>query len=283
MADKDTNAPCADTKNNPNRNRNDCMKNYGESACSENKRSSNWRVITQWEKNAYEDISTIWNFTKNCTTRGRSSLVWMRLFGEERPAYSSQEIRCEKKIFFGKREKLKPLTCIGYLVKGVVIDGKRGVREVFRDIPIQYCQFHQIKTITRHLTRKPQTMAGQDLRAIALTLARTDEKTFMERLNKRNAYWGEFLSERTPRSCCKPNKRPYTHRKLRAACRSLKTNLPFLFTYQKFPELHIPNTTNTLDGSFSHLKNQVGIHRGKTSARRYKIIQEILMKKEDEK
>ncbi|MCI0533424.1 hypothetical protein L0Y49_04365, partial [bacterium] len=165
------------------------------------------------------------------------------------------------------------LESIGYVAQGVVIDGKRGVREVFRDIPVQYCQFHQMKTVTRYLTRKPNTGAGQDLRAIMLSLSRTDEKTFAELLARWHKRYEEFLNERTPCSCCKPKRWPYTHRKLRAAYRSLKTNLPDLFTFQRFPDLHIPSTTNTLDGSFSRLKNQVGLHRGKTSARRYKIIQ----------
>ncbi|MDO8490254.1 MAG: transposase [bacterium] len=169
---------------------------------------------------------------------------------------------------------------LGYTLMGIVLDGKRGVREVFCDIPVQYCQFHQMKTVTKYLTRKPKTNAGWELRAITLTLARTTEKEFTARLEEWRAHWADFLAERTPCFCCKEKRWPYTHRRLRAAYRSLKTNLPFLFTYQKYPELKIPNTTNTLDGSFSHLKNQVGNHRGKRPARRYKIIQELLRKKE---
>ncbi len=36
-------------------------------------------------------------------------------------------------------------------------DGKRGVAEVFEraEIPVQYCQFHQVRTVTKYLTRKP--------------------------------------------------------------------------------------------------------------------------------
>lgn len=177
-----------------------------------------------------------------------------------------EEYRCA-------REELERL---GYTLHAVVLDGKRGVREVFHDMPVQHCQFHQMKTVTKYLTRKPQTDAGRALRALMLTLARTTEAEFALRLDRWQEHWREFLSERTPCSCCKEHFWPYTHRKLRAAYRSLKTNLPYLFTYQKYPELNIPNTTNTLDGSFSHLKNQVGNHRGKRPERRYKIIQELL-------
>lgn len=176
------------------------------------------------------------------------------------------------------RKARKELEQLGYTILGVVIDGKRGVREVFSDVPVQCCQFHQIKTVTKYLTRRPKTQAGWELRGIALSLTRSTENEFTKRLTDWHERWKTFLSERTPCSCCKANRWPFTHRKLRAAHRSLKTNLPFLFTYQKYPELQLPNTTNTLDGSFSHLKGQVGLHRGKTKARRYKIIQEILKK-----
>ena len=68
----------------------------------------------------------------------------------------------------------------------------------------------------------------------------------------------------------------YTHKRIRSAYRSLKTNLPYLFIYQKYTELKIPNTTNSLDGYFSNLKTLLRIHRGLTKKRRFKVISEIL-------
>jgi hypothetical protein len=68
----------------------------------------------------------------------------------------------------------------------------------------------------------------------------------------------------------------YTHRRLRSAYRSIQTNLPYLFTYQRHPHLKIPNTTNSLDGYFSKLKQLLNTHRGLTIGRRYRMIQEIL-------
>ncbi len=49
---------------------------------------------------------------------------------------------------------------------------------------------------------------------------------------------------------------------------------------QKYPELNIPNTSNTLDGSFTHLKDKVDLHHGLRKDRRYKLIREILMGEE---
>lgn len=171
---------------------------------------------------------------------------------------------------------LATLRSQGWDIQAVVIDGKRGVDKVFEPLPLQICQFHQMKTVTRYLTRKPQTPAGSELRSLALTLSRSTEKEFIARLRHWYQQWQNFLHERTPCPCCKPNRWPYTHRKLRAAYRSLVTNLPHLFTCQKYPQLQIPNTTNCLDGMFSQVKNRLAVHRGLRRDRRFKIISEIL-------
>jgi len=65
---------------------------------------------------------------------------------------------------------------------------------------------------------------------------------------------------------------------LRSAYRSLKTNLPYLFTYLEYPDLDIPNTTNSLEGTFSNLKTKLRIHSGIKEWRKRKIIDEILSK-----
>jgi len=128
----------------------------------------------------------------------------------------------------------------------------------------------------KYLTRKPKTEAGCELRILSLRLTKTDEATFSGLLKNWHERWGKFLLERTICSSCKPNRFPYTHRKLRAAYRSLMTNLSLLFTYQRYPELKIPNTTNCLDGMFSQLKNRLNVHRGARQQFRYKLILEIL-------
>lgn len=174
------------------------------------------------------------------------------------------------------RQGYEELLKRGWNITAAVIDGRKGVTKVWQGLPVQICQFHQMKTVTGYLTRKPQTLAGQELRSLTLSLARSSEQDFTRLLVEWRRYWNIFLSERTPCPYCQPNRWPYTHRKLRAAYRSLMTNLPYLFTYQKYPELNIPNTTNCLDGMFSQLKNRLAVHRGLRRDRRYKVIQEIL-------
>jgi hypothetical protein len=166
---------------------------------------------------------------------------------------------------------------LGYVFDAVVIDGKRGVKEVFGDVPVQLCQFHQIAAINRYLTRRPKLPAGKELRMIALSLTRTTEDIFSRQLAAWYLRWKDFLKERTTNPVTR--RWFYTHRRIRAAYRSLKTHLSHLFTYQRHPKLHIPNTTNSLDGTFSHLKDLLRIHRGLKQSRRWRLIQEILAKK----
>jgi len=161
----------------------------------------------------------------------------------------------------------------GWAFQAVVIDGRRGVRQVFGDIPVQYCHFHQLQTITRYLTTRPKLEASQELRWIALTLTKTTEETFASGLAGWYERWKPFLQEKTYEESGRWH---YTHRRTRSAYYSLKRNLPYLFTYQKYPEFNIPNTTNSLDGSFASLKDLLGVHRGLTRQRRFKLIREIL-------
>lgn len=165
----------------------------------------------------------------------------------------------------------------GWTFTAAVVDGRRGFLAVFKDIPIQICQFHQIKQVTKYLTRRPQTDAGRELRALTLTLTEADEKTFTDVLDAWHARWGEFIEEKTTETFITGKKKwYYTHKKVRSAYRSLKHDLPYLFTYLKYPELHIPNTTNGLDGSFSALKKKLAAHHGLRKDRRYKVISQLL-------
>ena len=156
----------------------------------------------------------------------------------------------------------------------MVVDGRRGMTTVFKDIPVQVCQFHQMKNVTKYLTRKPETDPGKELRFITLTLSKSKEKDFTKLLVDWKKKWNEYITDKTYVTGTKHWY--YTHKKVRSAFMSLERNLPYLFTYQKYPELKIPNTTNSLDGSFIHLKEKVKIHHGLRKDRRYKVIEEIL-------
>lgn len=191
--------------------------------------------------------------------------------------------RLKKNVYFHEVITEKPIEYArarialeqrGFTIVAAVIDGKRGVQRVFRDIPLQLCQFHQIAIVRRYLTGRPKLPAGRELRAITLALTTVTEKPFRELLELWHERWQHFLKERT--IAADGRHWFFTHRRIRSAYRSLITNLPYLFTYQKFPALHIPNTTNSVDGFFSQLKQLLNTHRGLTARRRYRLIQEIL-------
>lgn len=162
----------------------------------------------------------------------------------------------------------------GFVIEAVVVDGKRGLFSVFGNIPVQMCQFHQIAIVRRYLTSRPKLEAGKELRAITLLLPISSEKTFIDLLNVWHEKWELFLKEKT----YSPDKKhwQYTHKRIRSACRSLRNNLSYLFTYQKHPHLKIPNTTNSLDGFFSKLKKLLNVHGSLSPKRRLKLIREIL-------
>ena len=166
----------------------------------------------------------------------------------------------------------------GFNIKAIILDGKRGVRKAFDGIPAQMCHFHQKQIVRRYLTNKPKLEASIELKLIVSTLANASEEIFSEQLNSWHEKWKDFLKEKNTDP--ETDKWHFTHKRLRSAYRSLKTNLPYLFTYQKYPKLNIPNTTNSLDGYFNILKSLINVHRGLNSERRNRIAIEILKGKE---
>lgn len=99
------------------------------------------------------------------------------------------------------------------LTKYVKTETVREYVDAFRDIPVQTCQFHQVKTITFYLTKKPKLPAAIALRALSLRLVGSLQTGFAK-------------------------------------------------------ELDIPNTTNSLDGLFSDLKNKLRNHNGLSEERK---------------
>ncbi len=148
------------------------------------------------------------------------------------------------------------LSNLGYTIQSATLDGKRGLYKAFKDIPIQMCHFHQKKIIQRYITMRPKLEASKDLKKIVLRLTLTTEKNFTQKLNDWYKLYKDFLEEKSVSSTT--GELHYTHPKIRAAYRSLKTNLPYLFTYKNYKKLHIQNTTNALEGGvFSHMKNNL--------------------------
>lgn len=172
------------------------------------------------------------------------------------------------------REGIESLLNRGYTINAIVCDGRKGLMNMYPDIPTQMCQFHQVAIIRRYLTKNPKTDAAKELKALVKLLVKTDKESFVGGLNDWHNKWDDFLKERSKNP--KTNKTQYTHRKLRSAYNSLKNNLPWLFIWYDFIEIGIPNTTNAIDGHFADLKNKLRCHNGLSIAHKQKFIDEFL-------
>lgn len=167
---------------------------------------------------------------------------------------------------------IKEIARRGIKIQSIVCDGRKGLVQLFNDIPIQYCNFHQVKTIRTYLTKKPRIQASKELWELTLLLVRTDKESFTGGLSDWYIKWRDFLNER---KIDEYGKKRYTHKKLRSAYRSLNRNLPWLFTWYDHYGLNIPNTTNAIDGHFSDLKNKLRSHNGLSLERKKKFIDEF--------
>jgi hypothetical protein len=158
----------------------------------------------------------------------------------------------------------------GIHIQGIVCDGRQGLLSLFGDIPIQMCQFHQIQIAQRYLTRNPKTQAAIELKKLTLKLTKLTKLEFVNTLNNWHLRWKDYINERNESPST--GKTYYTHKRLRSAYLSLKRHLPYLFVFQDYKELMIPNTTNALDGQFSDLKNKLRNHNGLSKQRKMKFI-----------
>ncbi len=172
------------------------------------------------------------------------------------------------------RQGIEELKKQGFNILAIVCDGRKGVAQSFKDIPVQMCQFHQSAIIRRYLTKNPKLKASQELMQIVDIMTITDKESFVGSLGLWFEKWQSFLNERTVNPITK--RTFYTHKRLRSAYRSLKNNMPWLFTWYDHYELKIPNTTNAIDGHFSDLKNKLRNHNGLTMERKMKFINSYL-------
>ena len=172
------------------------------------------------------------------------------------------------------REGVAELQSKGYTIIAIVCDGRRGLLNSFENIPVQMCQFHQAAIMRRYITKRPRLQASIELNKIMRQLPKTDKESFVGALQDWLGNWSGFLNERTTN--IETGKSFYTHKRLRSAYRSINTNLKWLFTWYDHIDLHIPNTTNAIDGHFADLKNKLRNHNGLNINRKKRFIDEFL-------
>ena len=125
----------------------------------------------------------------------------------------------------------------GTMIKAVVCDGHIGLLQAISFCPVQMCQFHQFQIVRRLLTNNPHLPAGVELLALMRRMFSMRKEEFITAFDKWCDKWKEFLNERTLLISGKT-----THRRLRTARRSIKTHLPWLYTYEEYPDMQIQQT-----------------------------------------
>lgn len=157
-------------------------------------------------------------------------------------------------------ECLRTVVSKGFEIQSIIADGFPGLNKLFPDIPFQFCQFHQQQIVRRALTRNPKSEAAKSLKAIADGMFTCSEQQFAEALGKWYQQYSDYLNEWSYSE--DGQSKWYKHKQLRKAYYSLKRNQPYLFTFERYPDLKMPNTTNPLEGRFTELKRKVGCHPG---------------------
>lgn len=165
-----------------------------------------------------------------------------------------------------------------YHIIGGVCDGLRGLIQSLPQYPIQYCQFHQVKTIRTYLTQHPESEAGKELLELAYSMTDKDKYKDKECFIADFNCWYEkhksFVNERSEPD--KNGKTHYVHKRLRSAWLSLKRNMPYLWVWSDNRELGIPNTNNGMESVFTSLKTHLRLHNGMNLEHKKTFIRSFL-------
>jgi hypothetical protein len=174
------------------------------------------------------------------------------------------------------KEDLDNLIKLGVHIESITTDGHKSILKAIKkslpDVRVQRCLVHIQRMCLLWLTRFPKHIAGIELRELVLMLLQI--KTHNDRVDwarslhlwyvRHKAYLQEkTINEQTSRYW-------YKHKLIRRSYFTIKRAMPNMFHYLANPL--IPNTTNGIEGFFSHLKNHLDLHRGLTMEHRINFI-----------
>ncbi|MBQ3677377.1 MAG: transposase, partial [Bacteroidales bacterium] len=57
-------------------------------------------------------------------------------------------------------------------------------------------------------------------------------------------------------------------------------NMPLLWTFFDYPEIHLPNTNNAIEALFTDLKTKIRVHNGLSKHNRMKFIDQYFYNKQ---
>ena len=166
-------------------------------------------------------------------------------------------------------DAVEAIVTAGYMIKGIIIDGKQELFTAFKDYPIQMCQFHMLQIVKRYLTQNPKMIAARELQLICRGMIYQAKEDFEKDYMTWKACWKVFLNKRTIH---KDGKTYYLHRRIRTLVNSIDFYLPYLFTFQSAECVGMPNTNNKIEGTFTDLKKNLNNHSGLTKEHRQQFI-----------
>ena len=175
------------------------------------------------------------------------------------------------------QEGLNYLESRGFEIIGVVTDGRRGLANIFKNYPYQICLFHIQKGIITLITKNPKSEAGKSLYQINKTFIKDklSKQEYLQKIEDHLKTHQNYINEMSDIDRANPinTRTKYKHERHRKALRKIQTNLKYMFTFQDYPQLNIPKTTNHIDGGlFSPMKKLLKNHNGLSKEHRKTLI-----------
>ena len=174
---------------------------------------------------------------------------------------------------------IRTLEKAGICPKACVLDGRKGISELLEEcgILVQMCHFHMWQIVKRYLTNNPVLGPNIELKLIIDSFlskhTHTDRFLFAAQVRgwrNRNERW---LNEKHRNEY---GKLEWTHEETRRAYNAIISHAKWLFTYEKYPELNIPKTSNRIEGKFGNAKDKLKLHHGYTNKLKIKIFFSLL-------
>ena len=174
------------------------------------------------------------------------------------------------------KEDLDNLIRLGVRLESITTDGHKSILKAIRksvpQVIIQRCLVHIQRMCLLWLTRYPKHQAGKELRQLVLQILKiktdNDRLFWIREFHQWYERHKDYINEKTNNT--ETGRYWYTHKLLRRSYITIKRALPNMFHYLANPK--IPNTTNGIEGFFSHLKNHLDLHRGLTTKNRINFI-----------
>lgn len=164
----------------------------------------------------------------------------------------------------------------GYTINGIILDGLRSLfTELDGRYNLQMCQFHMKRIIRRYLTLHPKLLVARELNALIGNIVNYKKDDFERQYADWKSKWKETLNRRSTSSVT--GRQRYTHKKLRTAMHSIDFFLPYLFTYQHYKCIGMPNTNNKIEGTFTDLKKNLNNHSGMAKEGRKRFISGLFL------